>query len=216
MALYRVAQTRQRQNVMTKSILIFDCEIIKAIPPKNDADRVPGIEYCEGWRDFENMGISVIGAYDYVEDRYRVFEGDNFDEFQDLISHHRWQVCGFNSIGFDALLCQANGLDVTTDVSRHYDILAEIWVGAGLSRQFQYPSHIGFSLDACCKANFGTKKSGIGAFAPVDWQQKRFGKVVDYCLNDIRLTKQLLDQIIAHGYIRDPRDPGRIIEVARP
>ena len=200
---------------MTKSILIFNCEIIKAIPPKDDADRISGIEYCEGWRDFENMGISVIGAYDYVEDRYRVFEQDNFSEFQKILKQ-RDVICGFNSIAFDVPLCRANGIDITINIAPHYDILAEIWEGAGLGRQFQYPSHVGFSLDACCKANFGTEKTGHEAFAPVDWQQGKYGKVVDYCLNDVRLTKQLLDQIMAHGFIRDPRYPERIIEVLNP
>lgn len=197
------------------SIVIFDCEIIKAIPPKNASERIPGIEYCEGWRDFKNMGISVICAYDYVEDRYRVFERDNFDELQELLVIRK-TIVGFNSIGFDAPLCEANGIAVPVLTTEHYDILAEIWEGAGLEREFRYPSHVGFSLDACCKANFGTEKSGHGALAPVDWQQGKYGKVIDYCLNDVRLTKQLLDQIITHGYIRDPRRPFEVIEVARP
>jgi hypothetical protein len=33
------------------NLLIFDCEIRKAIPPK-EGERIPGIDYCGGWDDF--------------------------------------------------------------------------------------------------------------------------------------------------------------------
>ncbi|GEM_PF-3080833 len=44
------------------NILIYDCEIIKCIPPK-EGERDPSLRYCRGWRDFEGMGISLIGAW---------------------------------------------------------------------------------------------------------------------------------------------------------
>jgi hypothetical protein len=45
---------------------VFDLEIIKAIPPKDAADRLDGIEYCNGWTDYQGMGISVgsLSFYD--------------------------------------------------------------------------------------------------------------------------------------------------------
>ena len=148
-------------------MLIYDCEIIKAIQGKNEELR-QGIEYCQGWRDFENMGISCIGAYDYEEDRYRVFCADNFADFQSLVDGHD-VIVGFNSIGFDNKLCAANAILVPDEKS--YDILVEVWLAAGLGPLFEYPSHIGFGLDAICQANFGQKKTGHGAVAPVQWQQ---------------------------------------------
>jgi hypothetical protein len=150
-------------------MIIYDCEIIKAIQGKNEP-RLNGIEYCGGWRDFENMGISIICAYDYSENRYRVFADDNFMEFAGLVEKAS-VVIGFNSLGFDNPLCRANGIDVPDEKS--WDLLAELWAGAGLSRTFCYPSHIGFGLDACSEANFGTKKSGNGAMAPVDWNKEK-------------------------------------------
>lgn len=193
-------------------MIIYDCEIVRGIA-KRDEPRLPGIEYCQGWRDFAGMGISVIGAFDYTEGRYRVFAADNFTEFRDLVDRADL-VIGFNSLGFDNPLCRANGLLVSDHKS--YDLLAEIWAGAGLPRTFQYPSHVGFGLDACAAANFGGAKTGNGALAPVEWQRGRIGSVIDYCLNDVRLTKALVDLVMAQGCLRDPRDPSRIIEVARP
>lgn len=193
-------------------MIIYDCEIIKGIAKKYEK-KLPDIEYCDGWRDFKNMGISVICAYDYATDRYRVFAQDNFADFQAMVDDAK-TVIGFNSLGFDNQLCRANGLNVDDDKS--WDLLAEIWAGAGLSRVFEYPSHVGFSLEACSAANFGTRKSGNGASAPVDWQRGRIGSVIDYCVNDVCLTRALVDRVIAYGFILDPRDKMRIIEVARP
>ncbi len=193
-------------------MIIYDCEIVKAIA-KKDEPRIEGIEYCDGWRDFENMGISVICAYDYAEDRYRVFTGDNMSAFQALVDDTD-VVIGFNSLAFDNPLCRANGLNVSDDKS--WDLLAEIWAGAGLPKKFESPTHIGFGLDACAAANFGAQKSGNGALAPIAWQRGEVGGVIDYCINDVRLTKMLVDRVIDQGFIRDPRDAERIITVGAP
>lgn len=195
-------------------MLVYDCEIKKAILGKKNEAPIDGIEYCAGWHDHANMGISCICAYDYDEDRYRIFLEDNLDDFADL-AHNRETLIGFNSIGFDNKLCLANGLEIPTD--RDYDVLVEIWKAAGLGPEFRYPSHIGFGLDACLKANFpGLQKSGNGALAPVLYQQGQLGQVVDYCLNDVRLTKKLVDHIEQFGWIKDPRNPGNNLIVERP
>jgi hypothetical protein len=62
---------------MINTALVYDLEIIKAIPER-DGSRLDGYDYCEGWHDHANMGVSVIGAFDYVEQRYRVFCWSNF------------------------------------------------------------------------------------------------------------------------------------------
>ncbi len=207
---------------MRHNILIYDCEIIKGILKKGE-EPVPGIEYCGGWRDFENMGVSVIGAYDYRTDRYRTFCADNFHEFA-LLAADADAVVDFNGYQFDKPLIEASGVlperefpDGTIEFNRHYDILREIWRAEGHDPdKFNDDTHGNYGLDACCKANFGTVKTGHGAIAPVDWQRGRVGSVIDYCLNDVRLTKQLFDQILRHGYIRNPKDPSRIIEMPDP
>lgn len=183
-------------------MIIYDCEIKKAILGKGETP-LPGIEYCGGFRDFENMGCSVVGVYDYDEQRYRVFCDDNLAEFQELVNQTDL-VIGFNNIAFDDPLIEASG--VTIPPEKSWDILAEIWNAAGLGRAFTSDDHKGFGLDACCRANFDTGKSGNGSFAPVDWQNGNIGTVIDYCLMDVALTKQLVDRIAVEGNILDPRD----------
>lgn len=167
------------------------------------------------------MGISVIGAYDYETDRYHVFCKDNFDRFLHLLANHSC-VVGFNNRRFDnrVIACQTEGI-IKENLEKYfaqatYDILEEIWKSLGLDpNKFYWSTHGGYGLDVMCEANFGTKKSGNGALAPVDWQRGKIGTVIDYCLNDVRLTKQLLDRIFSKGNLVCPKTKGSIV-VRRP
>ncbi len=185
--------------------LIYDLEIVNAIPARG-RERLPGVKYAESWEDHAGMGISVIGVYDYVEDRYRVFCEDNFGAFRELADERRLLV-GFNNIRFDNAVIAAE-LDFPIADDHCYDILRELWAAAGFGPKFDKSTHTGFGLDKCCEVNFGTRKSGHGAYAPVQWQRGEFGAVIDYCLNDVRLTKMLFDKIIYHGEVADPRGSG--------
>ena len=193
-------------------MIIYDCEIIKGILGKKDI-RQQRIGYCDGWRDFEGMGISVICTYDYTTDRYGAFCEDNFDDFRGLVSKSNGPIVGFNSLSFDNRLCAANSIDVPDEKS--YDILVEIWKAVGLQPEFQFPSHIGYGLDAVVEANFGLGKTGHGANAPIHWQQGKYGSVIRYCLDDVWLTKKVLDRIIRKGELENPKGSGSI-NIRRP
>jgi len=184
--------------------LIYDIEIKKCIQGRHEPHRHDGMEYCEGWHDHANMGISVIGAYDYVEDRTRVFCDDNIADFLDLCDD-RDVLVGFNSIPFDNATIAATLNIPPFSEAKCYDLLREMWSAAGLPRAFDSKTHGGYGLDATCEKNFGSRKSGNGEMAPVLWQQGKVGKVIDYCLNDIRMTKQLFDRVLIDGTLISPK-----------
>lgn len=188
-------------------ILIYDCEIIKAIRDPKKAD-LQGIEYCEGWDDYDNMGISVIGvnfiSEGVVDEVFSHNSNIDLETFQTGLNVANVLV-GFNNQSFDDNLIKANWFTIPDKVV-NYDILAEIWEGAGLGRTFVYPTHAGFSLDAICKANGLGEKTGTGANAAVLWQRGKFDEVIEYCENDIRLTRKLFDLIQEKGEIKDPRE----------
>ncbi|HVA19345.1 MAG TPA: ribonuclease H-like domain-containing protein [Solirubrobacteraceae bacterium] len=197
--------------------LVYDIEIGRAILGRNDATE-PGIEYCAGWHDYANMGISVIGAYDYAEDRARVFCRDNALEFKRVIERSDILV-GFNNLAFDNKVIEACwGPDLQLPEgwqAKCYDLLVEIWGAAGLPPQFHPRTHGGYGLDAMAMENFQTHKTGNGALAPAMWQRGQLGEVIDYCLNDIRLTKQLFDKVLKDGTLISPRD-GSTLSVMGP
>lgn len=192
--------------------LVYDIEIKKAIPDKNGR-RDPNVQYCDGWHDHANMGVSCIGAYEYATDRYRVFCDDNKEEFFQAVADADLLV-SFNGIAFDNQVI-AKCWGGVLPGEKNYDLLVEIWTAAGLGPKFQYPSHVGYGLDDTCSRNFGTKKSGNGALAPIHWQQGKYGSVIDYCLNDVRLTKQLFDHVLESRAVISPKD-GRELSLVHP
>lgn len=193
--------------------IVYDIEIVKGILSGKDV-ALEDIEYCEGWHDHKNMGISVIGAYDYVTGRYRTFLKDNFIDFAELLVERRWHV-GFNNIGFDNKVLRA--CQIYIDDHNAYDILAEMWRAADLDpTSFQWETHGGYSLDDTAYVNMGAKKTGHGALAPVQWQRGQYGSVIDYCLEDVRLTKRLMDRIMANGFLVSPKESQRVLLVRQP
>ena len=184
-------------------MIVYDLEIVKAIRGKGEPLR-PESEYCEGWNDHKGMGISVLTAYDYDTDRYRIFMQDNLKEFEALCRGRL--VIGFNSIHFDDKVCAAAGVDVTTK----YDLRKEVCNALGVG-----PFERGLRLDELARVNLGTQKSGHGAAAPHDWQAGKHGGVADYCLEDTRITKRLVDKILRHGRLLDPRNNNRF-NIRRP
>lgn len=189
--------------------LIYDLEIVKAIPSNQTGIGHPyldesDIEYCGGWHDYESMGISCLCAYDYHEDRYRVFTEGNKGGFADLI-HSSDLLVGFNNIKFDNNVIRATwGIDLSRKPT--FDILLEIWRSLGFGDEFNSETHAGYGLDAMAKANFGIGKTGFGGNAPVEWQKGNIGSVIDYCLMDIKLTKMLFDKILYNNCLKNPKD----------
>lgn len=62
-------------------------------------------------------------------------------------------------------------------------------------------------MNAIIQSNFpGEAKNGHGGFAPVLWQRGEVMAVVDYCLQDVRLTKILFHKIIEEKRIISPKN----------
>lgn len=199
-------------------MIVYDIEIKHGIRPKKKADTLPGIQYCESWTDYTNMGISVICAYDYPLGRELAFSDDipgldgNLKDFQARVDANDF-VVGFNNVGFDDVVCRASGLVIPQEKS--FDILRGIWFAVGLSNKFNRLTHSGLGLDAVTKANgLGTGKSGSGEHAPVWFQRGEYDALVKYCKQDVALTKLLLDKIV-EGQIVYPRT-GKLIKVGSP
>lgn len=167
--------------------LIYDLEIAKAILGRNE-QAIPDIAYCDGWRDFEGMGLSIGCAVDW-DGSYRMFSQDNLDALQEAIDAADL-VIGYNILKFDNPLLRAQGITVPDE--KCYDLLAEIWRGLGLDPlKFSPQTHGGLGLDAVAATNGYGSKTGNGAYAPVWWQRGEIGKLVDYCLRDVYLTSCL-------------------------
>lgn len=181
--------------------LIYDVEIKNAILTKGEQP-IEGIKYCEGWKDYAGMGISIITAYDFATARYRVFTEENFWQFARLVDYRDF-VIGFNSRGFDEHVLATRNIIVPPEKS--VDLLHAIVLAAGKEPRFPFTN--GYGLDDVYRTNMpnGVGKTGKGAYAPIAWQQGRYGEVIDYGLNDTQMTTELVMVACASGLLDCPK-----------
>lgn len=211
-------------------MIIYDLEIKHGVMPTKKSEVVPTLTYCKGWDDYQNMGISVVCAFDYATNRMLAFSDDivtylnpdsgeygsidgSLEDFKLLVDNTDI-VVGFNNDKFDNNVCRASGIDIPDHKS--YDLLVHIWNGAGLSSKFNKFTHGGFGLDAVAKANGAQEsKSGSGADAPMWYQHKEHGKLVGYCKQDVWVTKMVADKVLTDGFLLHPKTLRRL-EILNP
>jgi hypothetical protein len=185
-------QIRKKADLMGKNIVVYDLEIKEEIG-KN------GI----GWKSFDKMGISVGCAFDYRSYKFRVFMDDNIRELVERLNEENTLVVAFNHVSFDNNLLRGNGLPLKDDRHlKNYDMLLESRKGAGAVGFIK-----GFTLDEHLKEMKLPVKTGNGALAPIWWQEGKAGKVIDYCLNDVMVEKQLFDEIYLTGRMASAYNP---------
>ncbi|HPQ81324.1 MAG TPA: ribonuclease H-like domain-containing protein, partial [bacterium] len=162
---------------MGNNIIVYDIET------KNAFDDVGG-------RDgFTKLGISVLGAFDYESKEFAVYEEGELDRFS-LRLQKKPLLVGFNSRRFDTPILQTY---MKFDLRKlpQLDIMEEMTRALGHR----------VSLDSCAQATLGTGKSGSGLEAIRLYREGRIEELKRYCLDDVRLTRDLFEYGAAHGEI---------------
>lgn len=173
------------EDLIGQNIVVFDCEIINVIDNKTIT-----------WNDHHKMGISVAVAFDYKNMEYKVFLEDNLGDFVSLLNRAD-MISGFNILGFDIPLViktPPHGKDMKREFV-HYDMLFFSRLSTGWTPGARFPT--GLRLDNHLESTFGKDfmKTEDGANAPILWQQKKYGRVIDYCLADVKREKTLFEHI---------------------
>ncbi len=197
---------------MTQKIFVYDIEIKKAIPDRNGMMQ-PGVQYCMGWHDHENMGIAVLCAlFDNVMHTLTPEESEDDEHaLHEMLSTADY-IVGFNSHGFDNKILKAQGYHVP--VEKSYDILLQVKEAAGAGMYAK-----GFKLENIARANgLGGKLAGTsGAEAPMLYQSGdpvKINMLHDYCRQDVQLTADILEKIMNYNLVCPVSD--QILEVATP
>ena len=189
--------------------LIYDCEIIRRIPPKL-GEIEPGYEYAKGWEDFQNLGVSVIATADYMSGAVNCFTADdaryNWKEFQRFVDlHGDGEIIGYNSSKYDDKLCAANRISVKTS----FDLLEKIRIAAYGSPKYEdQPKGSNYSLANICQAN-GERKLGSGADSAKLWQDGKTEEVKKIALHDVTITRIMAIKFI-EGNLIDPNTGRRL------
>lgn len=171
---------------MTLDTLVFDIETQNFF---TDPD--------VGWDNYAALKISVVGVYSYVEDRYYCYEEGEMDKLAALFADAR-RIVGFSINRYDV------------PVLNHYfqrlkqgprlwemervDLLEEIELATGAR----------ISLDRLAGANLGETKTHHGSEAGALYREGKIDELKEYCLNDVKLTKELYDLYRKQNFLMVP------------
>jgi DEAD/DEAH box helicase domain-containing protein len=181
---------------MTLDTLVFDIETQNFF---TDPD--------VGWDNYEALKISVVAVYSYLEDRYYVYEEDEMEKLADLFRDAR-RIVGFSMNRYDIPVLhhyfqKLKNAPKLWEMER-VDLLEEIEMATG-SR---------VSLDRLAGANLGVNKTHHGSEAGALYREGKMEELKEYCVNDVKLTKDLYDLYRKQNYLLMPsKKTGEIIKV---
>ena len=167
--------------------IIFDCETSNTFAEAGSSESA-------------DLDLSVVCIYDTETEKYSSFFKE---ELKDLwpIFEKADMIIGYNSDHFDIPLLNKY---YSGDLSKikSLDILKEI--KNSLGRRLK--------LDSVAEATLGMNKSGHGLEAVTWWKQGKFEEVKKYCMDDVRITKEVYEYALKNGVLKF-KDAGVIKDI---
>lgn len=136
------------------------------------------------------LGVSVAGVWSSVDDRFRAFREGDFATLASVLKNADLLI-GFFINRFDLPVLQPY-FNFDLSALPVLDIFDE--VAAKLGHRI--------SLASLAKATLGEGKSGHGLDAVRWYREGNWEKLEEYCLNDVRLTRDLYRYGQTHGHLR--------------
>ena len=149
-----------------------------------------------GHIDVQEQELIVVAIHDSLTNEYSSYSKEELPNLWPILEHADFLI-GFNSDSFDIpLLNRYYPGDLTHMTS--LDLLVE--VQKVLGRRIR--------LQSLAEATLGRGKSGDGLKDGEWWKEGKQDKVREYCIDDVRLTRELYDYAIKHGKLKykDLRD----------
>ena len=139
-------------------------------------------------RKLELLGVSVAGVYSYTENKFDAYlEADLATQLGPRLQAAELLI-GFNIRRFDMPVLQPY-LPFPVATLPMLDILEEVVKTLGHR----------VSLESLAQATLGRGKSSHGLQALRWFKEGRFDLITQYCLDDVKLTKELYDYGKQHG-----------------
>lgn len=134
-----------------------------------------------GRNNLDKLGVSVVGVYNYATDEYRAYVENEFGELQNLLIDANL-IIGFNHVQFDMPVLQPY-LSVDASKLPLFDLMLDL--------QKRLGHRIG--LDSVASATLGIGKTASGLDAIRYYNEGRWEELKKYCLNDVRVTRDVFD-----------------------
>lgn len=171
-----------------RHFLILDLETQKTFQEAGGPDR------------FDRLGISVACVYDSQTDQFHSFLENQLDSLIDLC--YRRLVVGYNIRGFDLHVLAAYGLK-----PKNVDVFDLMYDLETLTRQRF------LKLEYVARGTLGTGKSADGLQAVRWWKEGKIKEITEYCLNDVKVTRDIFQFGRQNGFVKIQRSEETIREV---
>jgi DEAD/DEAH box helicase domain-containing protein len=143
-----------------------------------------------GHVDVNEQELIVVAIHDSLTDTCMSFDKEDLPKLWPILEHADFLI-GFNSDAFDVPLLNRYYPGDLTHVPS-LDLLLE--VQKVLGRRIR--------LQSLAEATLGRGKSGDGLKAGDWWREGRKEEVRQYCIDDVRLTRELYDYAMKHGVLK--------------
>ncbi|MDI6820577.1 MAG: ribonuclease H-like domain-containing protein [Patescibacteria group bacterium] len=145
-----------------------------------------------GQENLKRLDVSVIGVYSYADDSYICFNEHELEKAGKLLQNAKMLI-GFSSKRFDVPVLEKY-FPFNLAAIPHFDILEEI--------EKKMSRRIGLGMLA--EANLGMKKSAHGLEAIDFYRNGEIEKLKNYCLQDVKITKEIFELIKKQGFLWFP------------
>ena len=169
-------------NIQDKDIIVLDIET------KNTF-------YDVGKDNFDALEVSLVGLYSYNQDKFFAFEENELTVAGGMIKN-AGVIVGFSISRFDLPVLKKYFVgDFDIFSIPRLDILDEI--------EFALGKRVG--LDILTKTNLGYGKNGHSLEAAGLYRDNKIEELKNYCLNDVKITKDLYELAKRQGYLMIPQ-----------
>ncbi|MEI6396919.1 MAG: ribonuclease H-like domain-containing protein [Candidatus Taylorbacteria bacterium] len=153
-----------------------------------------------GSNDPTALDVSVVCIHDSLDDTYKSFTEANMKDLWPILEQSDMLIT-WNGDHFDIPLLNKYYAGDLSKI-KSLDLMKEV-VNV-LGRRLK--------LDTVAQATLGKAKSGNGLEAIEWWLSGEIDKIIKYCIDDVRLTKEVYDYAIANSSLKY-KDNGSIKEV---
>lgn len=158
------------------------------------------VQEVGGWDHIDKLGVSVACAYDSKTDQFLAFRENELSKLIELCETRL--VIGYNIRGFDLPVLVPYGLDV-----RRVDAFDIMYDLEAITRQRF------LKLEAVARGTLGTGKSADGLQA-VEWYKAgQIDKIIEYCMQDVKVTKDVFQYGRQNGLVRIQRSENKVVDV---
>ena len=147
------------------------------------------------------LDISVVCLHDSKDNKYHSFLQEDFPKLWKILEEADVLI-GFNSDHFDIPLLNKYYPGDLTHI-KSLDLLKEIHKSLGRR----------IKLDIVAEATLGEGKSSNGLKAIQWWHDGEVQKVIDYCIQDVKVTKEIYEYALKNGKVKY-KDLGKTKEIA--